>query len=206
MNLIPILAAWLGLLTVMQNPDFNSIRNQTKTDDFIVEPTTLLCAGFEWKIAGDENRNASVKVNYRKKGNSSWNEALPLLRIGDEKIYGHDQTRDFCYITDAVEGTVLAMETAGTNGQIYHLGTGVEITIEELTRATGEIMSFAGEYTNAPTYPGSVSRRSPDITKSKKELGFTAKVNWKEGLKETVDWYNAYFDAGKTVPHQIVFQ
>lgn len=141
-----------------------------------------------------------------------FNHVIPHLVIrfrnkeNPYKIYGHDQTRDFCYITDAVEGTVLSMETAGTNGQIYHLGTGVEITIEELTRATGEIMGFAGEYTNAPTYPGSVSRRSPDITKSKKELNFTAKVNWKDGLKETVDWYNAYFDAGKTVPHQIVFQ
>jgi len=141
-----------------------------------------------------------------------FNHVIPHLvirfRNGENpyKIYGHDQTRDFCYITDAVEGTVLSMETAGTNGQIYHLGTGVEITIEELTRATGELMGFTGEYTNAPTYPGSVSRRSPDITKSKKELNFTAKVNWKDGLKETVDWYNAYFDAGKTVPHQIVFQ
>jgi UDP-glucose 4-epimerase len=122
------------------------------------------------------------------------------------KIYGHDQTRDFCYITDAVIGTVLAMETAGTNGQIYHLGTGIEITIEELTRATGELMGFEGEYIYAPTYPGSVSRRSPDVTKSKKELGFEAKTDWKDGLKIVVDWYNAYFDAGKSVPHAIKFQ
>ena len=141
-----------------------------------------------------------------------FNHVIPHLVIrfrNDEnpyKIYGHDQTRDFCYITDAVIGTVLAMETPGTNGQIYHLGTGVEITIEELTRATGELMGFKGEYIYAPTYPGSVSRRSPDITKSKKELGFEAKVNWKDGLKETVDWYNAYFDAGKTVPDKITFQ
>jgi UDP-glucose 4-epimerase len=122
------------------------------------------------------------------------------------KIYGHDQTRDFCYITDAVEGTVLAMEKPNTNMQIYHLGTGKETTIEELTRYTGEIMGFKGKYIHAPTYPGSVSRRSPDITKSKKELGFKAKVNWKDGLKETVEWYNAYFNAGKTVPEKIVFQ
>lgn len=140
-----------------------------------------------------------------------FNHVIPHLvirfRNGENpyKIYGHDQTRDFCYITDAVEGTVLAMETPNTNGQIYHLGTGVEITIEELTRATGELMDFKGEYTNAPTYPGSVSRRSPDITKSKKDLGFTAKVGWKEGLKQTVNWYNAYFDAGKKVPHAINF-
>ena len=98
------------------------------------------------------------------------------------------------------------METLGTNGEIYHLGTGVEITIEALTRATGELMNFKGEYTNAPTYPGSVSRRSPDITKSKKDLNFIAKVDWKDGLKETVDWYNAYFDSGKTVPDKITFQ
>lgn len=141
-----------------------------------------------------------------------FNHVIPHLvirfRNGENpyKIYGHDQTRDFCYITDAVEGTVLAMETPGTNMQIYHLGTGVEITIEELTRATGELMGFKGEYIYAPTYPGSVSRRSPDIRKSKKDLGFEAKVNWKDGLKKTVDWYNAYFDAGKTVPDKITFQ
>lgn len=140
-----------------------------------------------------------------------FNHVIPHLvirfRNGEDpyKIYGHDQTRDFCYITDAVEGTVLSMETPGTNGQIYHLGTGVEITIEQLTRATGELMGFKGEYSYAPTYPGSVSRRSPDVAKSKRELGFTARVNWKDGLKETVDWYNAYFDAGKTVPHKIEF-
>ena len=46
----------------------------------------------------------------------------------------------------------------------------------------------------------------PDITKSKRELGFEAKVEWKDGLKETVDWYNAYFVAGKTVPDTITFQ
>jgi len=91
MNPIPILATWLGILTVILNSDFNSIRNQTKTDEFIIEPPTLVCAGFEWKISGDENRNATVKVNYRKKGSATWLEALPLLRIGDEKIYGHDQ-------------------------------------------------------------------------------------------------------------------
>jgi UDP-glucose 4-epimerase len=140
-----------------------------------------------------------------------FNHVIPHLIIrfrnkeNPYKIYGGDQTRDFCYITDAVEGTVLAMEQPDTNMQIYHLGTGVEITIEELTKYTGQLMKFKGTYVNAPTYPGSVSRRSPDITKSKKELGFKAKVDWKKGLKETVEWYNAYFNSGKTVPEKIKF-
>ena len=141
-----------------------------------------------------------------------FNHVIPHLvirfRNGEDpfKVYGHDQTRDFCYITDAVEGTVLAMETPGTSGEIYHLGTQVEITIGELIHYTGELMNFKGTYINAPTYPGSVSRRSPDTTKSKKQLGFSAKVSWQEGLKKTVDWYNQYFDAGKTVPEKITFQ
>lgn len=68
-----------------------AVSNQTKPGQFIVEPPTLICAGFEWSIAGDENRNASVLVTFRKKGATVWRQALPMLRIGDEKIYGHDQ-------------------------------------------------------------------------------------------------------------------
>ena len=54
--------------------------------DFIAEPPTLISLGFEWHIDGDDNRNATVAVSYRKKGESSWREGLPLLRIGNERI------------------------------------------------------------------------------------------------------------------------
>ena len=46
----------------------------------VVEPPTLICLGFEWDIAGDANRNASVAVSYREPGEEQWREALPLLR------------------------------------------------------------------------------------------------------------------------------
>ena len=105
------------------------------------------------------------------------------------KIYGHDQTRSFSYISDSVEGTVLAMESDKSDGQIYHIGSSEEISIEELIKVTGRIMNFTGTYEYAPTYPGSVSRRCPDITKAKTQLGFEPKVDWKDGLKETVKWY-----------------
>lgn len=115
------------------------------------------------------------------------------------KVYGHDQTRAFCFITDAVKGTVLAMEKDGTNGEIYHIGTQEEITIEELIHYTGELMGYKGEYENAPTYPGSVSRRCPDITKARTQLGFEPSTGWKEGLKQTITWYNEYLEQGKKV-------
>ena len=53
---------------------------------FLIEPPTLICLGFEWDIAGDDNRNASVEMVYRESGQSRWMDALPLLRIGGEKV------------------------------------------------------------------------------------------------------------------------
>ncbi len=55
---------------------------------FIVERPTLLSLGFEWKISGDDNRNAAVAVTYRKAGESQWRPALPLFRMGGEFIAG----------------------------------------------------------------------------------------------------------------------
>ena len=52
----------------------------------VVEPPTLIALGFELPIKGDENRNATVEVSYRKEGTSQWHDALPLLRLGGEQI------------------------------------------------------------------------------------------------------------------------
>ena len=112
------------------------------------------------------------------------------------KIYGADQTRAFNYIDDAVNGTVLAMEKGG-NGEIYHIGMQEEISIKELINYTGELMNFKGDYINAPTYPGSVARRCPDISKAKKELGYEPKVSWKSGLESTINWYIDFLDKNK---------
>jgi nucleoside-diphosphate-sugar epimerase len=115
------------------------------------------------------------------------------------KVYGAEQTRAFCFITDASEGTVLAMENENSDQEIYHMGSPDEITIQELVENIGELMEYDSEYFPAPTYPGSVSRRCPDITKSKEKLGYSPKVNWKEGLKETVTWYKSFFESGNNI-------
>ncbi len=53
---------------------------------FVIEPPTLICAGFEWNIAGDDNRNSSVEVSYRKKGTAEWKQGLPLFRLNGERV------------------------------------------------------------------------------------------------------------------------
>jgi nucleoside-diphosphate-sugar epimerase len=113
------------------------------------------------------------------------------------KIYGGEQTRAFAYCTDGAEGTVLALESDMSDQQIYHIGNDHEITIDILTRKIGEIMEYKGEYVTAPTYPGSVSRRCPDISKAKKELRYNPQIEISKGLEDTIQWYQSFFDSGK---------
>jgi len=113
-------------------------------------------------------------------------------------MYGYDQTRAFSYIDDTVEGTVLAMESDMATDEIFHIGGSQEISIEELIKAVGDMMGYSGEYVEAPTYPGSVSRRCPDISKAKKILGYNPQIDWKVGLEFTVEWYKDYFLKNKS--------
>lgn len=119
--------------------------------------------------------------------------------LGNEnpfKVYGHDQTRSFCDIDDAVVGTVLAIESEKSNGNIYHIGSPEEISIEELIKEAGKFFNYQGSYKNAPTFPGSTSRRCPDITKARNELGYEPKINWKKSLSKTLAWYKEFFENG----------
>ncbi len=58
----------------------------TTSGKLVVDAPTLSAIGVEWKIAGDDNRNATVEVSYRRKGEQAWRKALPLLRIHHEVI------------------------------------------------------------------------------------------------------------------------
>ena len=90
------------------------------------------------------------------------------------------------------------MESESAAGEIFHIGNPVEISIEELIKAVGGLMEYSGKYVKAPTYPGSVSRRCPDIAKAKSALGYEPKTDWLDGLKITVDWYKEYFSKNLT--------
>jgi hypothetical protein len=82
---------WIGrqpiLLSGQSRP---SATNAVTTGELLVEPPTLINLGFEWRIDGDDNRNASVAVSYRRVGESSWKTALPLFRLQHERIYNGD--------------------------------------------------------------------------------------------------------------------
>ena len=68
----------------------------------------------------------------------------------------------------------------GRSGEIYHLGDRDEISIEELTRFVGGLFDYEGQYEFADTFPGSVSRRCPNISKAAAQLGYQPKTQWRE--------------------------
>lgn len=115
------------------------------------------------------------------------------------EIMGHNQTRSFNYIDDAVAGTILAMETDRASGEIFHIGDMAEITIEELVRFIGGVCGFDGDYRLAGTHSGSVSRRCPDIAKARELLGYHPEVAWQSGVEKTVRWYIDYLEQGGNV-------
>ena len=127
-------------------------------------------------------------------------ERFIKLRDSKFKVYGHNQTRAFCYITDAVAGTIGAMEEVKTAGEIYHIGNDEEITMETLTSYIGTLLNYDGCYESAQTYPGSVSRRCPNIQKASDDFNYSPSVSWKKAVDETVKWYYEFFSKGNTPP------
>jgi hypothetical protein len=63
-------------------------QNATTAGEFLIDPPTLVSLGFEWRIAGDDNRDARVDVTFRKKGDQQWRPALPLMRLQGEQVAG----------------------------------------------------------------------------------------------------------------------
>ncbi len=97
-------------------------------------------------------------------------------------------TREFLYVEDAAEGILLATEKYNKPEPV-NIGAGFEISIKNLVELTAELTCFNGNIIWDTTKPNGQPRRCLDVSKAKKEFGFGAKTNFKEGLKKTIDWY-----------------
>ena len=84
-------------------------QNGTQAGRFTVEHPTLHNLGFEWAITGDANRNASVSVDFRKVGDSRWREALPLVRVGGERVFRKREHLEYT-VPDGFAGSILNLE------------------------------------------------------------------------------------------------
>jgi len=97
-------------------------------------------------------------------------------------------SREFLYVEDAAEGIILATEKYNKSEPV-NLGVGFEITIKDLTEKIAKLTGFKGKIEWDHSKPDGQPRRMLDVSKAKKEFGFTAKTDFDKGLKKTVEWY-----------------
>jgi len=115
------------------------------------------------------------------------------------QIYGHgDQTRTFCYVTDAIGG-FLRVLMEGVPGEPYNIGNpSPEISMKalavEVARALGRDKVDFDVVDYPDTYPADEpNRRCPDISKAGQQLGYAPRVGLEDGLKRFFDWAQVAF-------------
>ncbi|OGY24442.1 MAG: GDP-fucose synthetase [Candidatus Woykebacteria bacterium GWB1_45_5] len=97
-------------------------------------------------------------------------------------------TREFLFVEDAAEGIVKALESYEKPDPV-NLGSGKEISIQDLISLICRLMDFKGELRWDPSRPDGQPRRLLDVSKAEQEFGFKAKTGFEEGLRQTIDWY-----------------
>jgi len=99
------------------------------------------------------------------------------------------QCRDFVHVSDVVEALVLLGNKAGVNGEVFNLGLGKTVSILELANLILEILHLQKRTvvtTTGVSWQGDVTKIWFDITKAKKELGWTPKITLDESIKEVI--------------------
>jgi len=130
--------------------------------------------------------------------------------LNDREITIHGdglQTRSFTYVSDTVEGIYAAMVTPAAYGEILNIGTTHEVTILELAktihRLAGTPWPLKSTFVPYQSFTGGkyedVRRRVPDIERSQRMLGVTARVGLEEGLTQTINWQRALSVPGAAV-------
>ena len=100
-------------------------------------------------------------------------------------------TREFLYVEDAAEGIVLAAEKYEKSDPV-NLGAGREISIKDLVALICRLMDFKGEVRWNASKPDGQPRRMLDTSRATKEFGFTAKTDFEEGVRKTIEWYERH--------------
>ena len=100
-------------------------------------------------------------------------------------------TREFLYSTDAALGIVMGTQDYDGTEPV-NLGTGYEISIKELVELICELMGYEGKIVWETDKPNGQPRRCLDTERACREFGFTAKVDFKQGLKNTIEWYRQH--------------
>lgn len=104
-------------------------------------------------------------------------------------IYGDgEQTRDFTFIDNVVDGVLRAMTAPDADGEVINVASGGRISLNEAWATLAEILGPLPDPTYGPPRPGDVQHSQADIGKAERLLGYRPHVSFCDGLRRTVEW------------------
>jgi len=104
-------------------------------------------------------------------------------------IYGDgEQTRDFTFIDNVVDGVLRCMDAVGVAGEVINVATGVRTSLNQAWTTLGDILGPLPQPVYQPSRVGDVRHSQADIGKAENLLGYRPGVDFDEGLRRTVGW------------------
>jgi nucleoside-diphosphate-sugar epimerase len=126
--------------------------------------------------------------------------ASALLENRAPVIYGNgEQTRDFTYVANVVDGVLRACHAPGAAGQIINVATGGRVSLNDLLRMMNRSVGTTLQPIYRASRPGDVRDSQAEIEKAKRLLGYSPIVSCDEGLQRTLGWYRAQSNVAVTV-------
>jgi len=109
----------------------------------------------------------------------------PMIVFGDGT-----QTRDFTYVSDSARGIILAGTTGAAVGRTINLGSGFELTINDLAKTVAHIAQRPDAVVQyGEPRPGDVLRLYADMSQARALLGYEVRVSLEDGLRQLLSWY-----------------
>jgi UDP-glucose 4-epimerase len=117
-----------------------------------------------------------------------------MLRGERPTIYGDgEQSRDFNYIDNAVAANLLAATApeAEVAGQLFNIATGNRFSLNETFEMLKPLTGYTGDIAYEAERSGDIKHSLADISRAQQKLKYQPLIDFKEGLRRTVEWYRA---------------
>src|SRR5207248_6021906 len=109
---------------------------------------------------------------------------LPIDQFGDGTT-----RRDYTYIDDIIQGTMVALKYEGPMFDVFNLGESQTIQLKDLIAAIETALGKKAKINRLPEQPGDMPLTCADISKARKLLGYNPKTKFSDGLPRFVDWF-----------------
>jgi nucleoside-diphosphate-sugar epimerase len=118
------------------------------------------------------------------------NFVTALMNGRPPRVFGDgEQSRDFTYVGNVVEGNVLAMDAEGVGGKVFNIAAGKRTSLNALLRTLERLIGRHVEPSYEEARPGDVRHSQADVSAAERDLGFRPEVSIEEGLRFTLDWF-----------------